>query len=73
MAEDTNFKFDGLCGIIGRFTVAGPIRCKFELGHVGAHSWEKYKEQFKIQSHCGCSPEQVAEEGFINSVLGHKK
>jgi hypothetical protein len=66
--------YDGLCGIIAPFASSNlQLRCEYETGHHGDHSWEKYREQFIISSHCGCSLEQIREEGFINSVLLHKK
>ena len=64
--------YDGLCGICARFGSADlQLRCKYELGHVGAHSWEKYREQFAIR---GCTENRFyAEEKFIESVIFHKK
>ena len=66
--------YDGLCGIIASFGGdKNQLRCKYELSHVGAHSWEKYRQQYTIQSYCGRSDEQVAERRFIDSVIHHSK
>lgn len=75
--------FDGLCGIIARFASSDlQIRCKYELGHGGPCSFEKYKDHFRIQSVCrGKTEEELLNEtddegikrGFIESVLNARK
>jgi hypothetical protein len=61
--------YDGLCGIIPTFAHSGlQIRCKYELGHGGPCSFEKYRKQFWLQAGCFSGP-PLPEEGFLNSVL----
>jgi hypothetical protein len=61
--------YDGLCGIIHLYASScKQVRCKYDFGHGGTHSWNNIKVAFTISSHCGRSKEQIAEEGFINSV-----
>lgn len=34
--------YDGLCGIIYHYSTSDrQVRCKYEFGHGGPHSWEK--------------------------------
>jgi hypothetical protein len=66
--------FDGLCGIHAPFWCYElQLRCHYELGHHGPCSWEKYREQFRIWGGSNADPKVVAEQGFINSVINHKK
>ena len=66
--------YDGLCGIIPSFADSSrQIRCKYELGHGGPCSFEKYRHQFRIWSHAGSFHRPDPEESFINSVLSHAK
>jgi hypothetical protein len=46
----SNSTDDGLCGIPSRFTTRDGLhlRCSFEMGHGGDHSWKKYQSQFTI-------------------------
>lgn len=38
--------YDGLCGIIHLSSTSDQrVRCKYELGHTGPHSWDKYDHQ----------------------------
>lgn len=41
--------FDGLCGIIHLCATSDQqVRCKYEFGHSGPHSWDKIEDkQFK--------------------------
>jgi len=51
--------FDGLCGLIATFaSSSNQIRCKYEFGHGGPCSFEKYKSQFTLQSCCNSGPIQ---------------
>jgi len=60
--------FDGLCGKIPTFASSDlRIRCKYEIGHYGPCSYEKYRNQFTLSS-C-CSNQTSPEQGFLNSVL----
>ena len=72
--------FDGLCGIIARFASSDlQLRCKYEFGHGGVCSFEKYKRYFIMQ--LGFSKEDYdkyllnkednegIKRGFIESVL----
>ena len=73
--------FDGLCAIIpnwGGFDLQ--IRCKYEIGHSGDHSYEKYHKNFKIESSCRSKSdieilrekdEDGIQRGFIEAVLYH--
>lgn len=74
--------YSGLCGIIPTFADSSrQIRCKYELGHGGPCSFEKYRSQFRIQSSCGSydswwynkKNEDGESNGFIESVLDHSK
>jgi hypothetical protein len=63
--------YDGLCGIIPSFAHSGlQIRCKYELGHGGSCSFEKYRKQFRLWGGSSCSSgPPLPEEGFLISVL----
>ena len=45
--------YDGLCGIIWKFsTTTQQVRCKYEFGHGGPHSYEKNEDKlFHFISH----------------------
>ena len=38
--------YDGLCGIPAPFAIH--YRCRFEMGHLGDHDWEKHRAKFFI-------------------------
>lgn len=72
--------FDGLCGVIADFATSDlQLRCKYEFGHEGKHSFEKYRSNFNITG--GSSLEEYEKwllnqkdddgikRGFIESVL----
>lgn len=66
--------YDGLCGIIATFATSDlQLRCNHSLGHHGLCSFEKYRDQFILRSHCGPDPKWAREKGFINSVLANMK
>jgi hypothetical protein len=65
--------FDGLCGIIATFSSSDlQIRCHYEFGHGGPCSFQKYKDQFIIQTGCGSAPVSSG-ESFIESVIESMK
>ncbi len=42
--------YDGLCGIIHLYASSDQrVRCKYEFGHSGSHSWEKVAVGLHIQ------------------------
>jgi hypothetical protein len=48
--------YDGLCGIIANFSSSDlRMRCKYELGHSGLCSFEKYKKQFRMTAGAICN------------------
>ena len=66
--------YDGLCGVIAPFASSDlQLRCEWCMEHVGKHSWEKYRSQFRIESSCGRSVAEIAERGFLNSVFSDEK
>ena len=64
--------YDGLCGVIHRYASSDKqVRCNYELGHHGSHSWAKKKVAFHI---CGCTDNRYyKEEMFEASVLASIK
>lgn len=63
--------FDGMCGIIASFAHSGnQIRCKYELGHYGPCSFEKYRRPFF--HYAGAFSRPDPERCFIDSVLSHQ-
>jgi hypothetical protein len=41
--------FDGLCGIIWRYSTSdNQVRCQYEFGHGGKHSWYKVEYSTRI-------------------------
>ena len=53
--------FDGLCGIIHRHSTSDQqVRCKYEFGHQGPHSWVKNEHSNK-----GCC---VTISAFVHEV-----
>lgn len=65
--------YDGLCGIIATFASSDlQLRCNHSMGHHGNHSWEKYRDQFRIIGGTGACGYD-AEQGFLNSVYSEKK
>lgn len=74
--------YSGLCGIIPSFADSGrQIRCKYEFGHSGPCSFEKYRSQFRLWGGCSASgyerwylnkkDEEGLSNGFKESVLSH--
>jgi len=63
--------FDGLCGWIAPWARSDlQLRCVYDITHQGPHSWAKLKKHFVV-SGCTCryrSDEEIAEQGFLNSV-----
>jgi hypothetical protein len=52
--------YDGLCGIIHLYASSEKqVRCKYEFGHHGPHSWVKEKVSYNI---CGGITRQEVEE-----------
>lgn len=74
--------YSGLCGIIPTFADSSrQIRCKFEFGHSGPCSFEKYRSQFWLRAGCygydkywlNKKNEAGETNGFIESVLDHSR
>lgn len=64
--------YDGLCGIIHLHASSDKqVRCDYELGHHGAHSWANKKVALHIFG--GCINHHYAEDQFIASVLSSMK
>lgn len=64
--------YDGLCGLIARFSGLMQLRCNYCIGHHGPCSWDKLRSQFTISSSC-CAREPTDEENFIASVIASMK
>lgn len=64
--------YDGLCGIIHLYASSSKqVRCNYEFGHHGPHSWENKKVAYHIS---GCTEDRWYEENqFIASVLDSMK
>jgi hypothetical protein len=42
--------YDGLCGLVHHYSSSDKrVRCNFEFGHSGPHSWDKKKLRLCIQ------------------------
>ena len=63
--------YDGLCGIIHLYASSDKqVRCTYELGHHGKHSWANKNVDYHIS---GCTEDRFYDEKkFIDSVLFHK-
>lgn len=60
--------YDGLCGIIHLYASSDKqVRCTYELGHHGQHSWAKVKVAYSIFG--GSEDRWYDEKKFIESVL----
>ena len=46
--------YDGLCGIpsSARLTGGGYLRCRYEFGHAGEHSWQGRENKIRIGDVC---------------------
>jgi hypothetical protein len=64
--------YDGLCGIIHLSASSDKqVRCSYELGHHGQHSWANKSVGFHIFG--GCINPHYHEGKFIESVLASLK
>lgn len=64
--------YDGLCGIICLYASSDKqVKCNFELGHHGPHSWANKKVGFHIFG--GCEDRWYEERQFIASVMASIK
>ena len=59
--------YDGLCGIIHLYASSdNQIRCKYEFGHYGPHSWHKTRVGLHIFG--GITRKEVEERAAKGSV-----
>lgn len=64
--------YDGLCGIIHLYSSSDKqVRCSYELGHYGPHSWANKRVAFHIFG--GITNPCYEEDQFIASVLASLK
>ena len=64
--------YDGLCGIIHIYSSSSKqVRCSYEFGHHGQHSWAKARVAYVISG--GTEDRWYNENGFIDSVLASLK
>lgn len=64
--------YDGLCGIIHPSASSDrQVRCSYELGHHGSHSWNKVRVAYHIYG--GTNNPYYRQDKFVESVLASLK
>lgn len=64
--------YDGLCGITHLYASSGKqVKCTYEFGHHGEHSWVNKKVALHIFG--GCINHHYHEDKFVESVMASIK